>query len=103
MIKYVDRYKIFVNQITTMILFSITIAMISIIFLILFLMILKIKVNDIEYEYIKEQLEYYKEVKVKILFILQSLSIVMLFNYFLVVVNLVKEIYAMVYDSINSK
>lgn len=102
LVNYLERYKTFTNQITTRILFLIAIAMMSVVFLILLMVISKMNKAIIEYEWIKEIGYNIKKIKIIILYFLQTISIILLFNYFLVVINLIKEVYTMVYDSINS-
>lgn len=93
-VNYVERYKNFTSKITTLILFSISLSILIIISLIIFL---SISNNCIFNSKIQS-------IKIKMIFsLLQSFSSVLLFNYFLVVIHLIKKIYAMIYDSINSK
>ena len=101
LIRYVKRYKDFTSKISTIILFSIVVAMISIIILLLIIFILKIKLSNINYEFIFSYKNQLIQLKKILLCILQTICITFLYNYFLIVINLIKEIYAMVFDSIN--
>lgn len=95
------RYKDFTSKISTIILFSIVVAMISIIILLLIIFILKIKLSNINYEFIFSYKNQLIQLKKILLCILQTICITFLYNYFLIVINLIKEIYAIVFDSIN--
>ena len=75
--------------------------MISIIILLLIIFILKIKLSNINYEFIFSYKNQLIQLKKILLCILQTICITFLYNYFLIVINLIKEIYAMVFDSIN--
>lgn len=101
LIRYVKRYKDFTSKISTIILFSIVVAMISIIILLLIIFILKIKLSNINYEFIFSYKNQLIQLKKILLCILQTICITFLYNYFLIVINLIKEIYAIVFDSIN--
>ena len=101
LVRYVKRYKDFTSKISTIILFSIVVAMISIIILLLIIFILKIKLSNINYEFIFSYKNQLIQLKKILLCILQTICITLLYNYFLIVINLIKEIYAMVFDSIN--
>ena len=101
LVRYVNRYKDFTSKISTIILFSIVVAMISIIILLLIIFILKIKLSNINYEFIFSYKNQLIQLKKILLCILQTICITLLYNYFLIVINLIKEIYAMVFDSIN--
>lgn len=107
LVKYVNRYKKFTNKTTTIILFSIVIAMACIVMLFTTIFISQIRLTNIDYELIKDFLYSHEEqltpVKSILLNILQSICIVFLYNYFLIVINLIVEIYKMIYDSINSR
>ena len=100
---YLKRYKDFSKHISTLILFSILIAMCSIIFLLLFLFVTKASMNGIIInEGLFKFFENYKiEVKENILMVIQTLILIFLFNYLLTVVALIKEIYAVLFDNVN--
>ena len=103
-ILYLERYKNFTKHITTLILFSVAVATISIVFLLLYLLCLKANLQTVLLN--KKNLEFLKnfnlsDFKVAVLFILQLLSFSCLFNYLLTIMALVKEVYSMVFDDIN--
>ena len=103
---YLKRYKDFTEHITTLILFSVAIAIISIVFLLIYLLLIKANLQGLQMN--KELVEIfekgnseYSKLKFITLAILQILSFISLFNYLLIIIVLVKEVYAMVFDDIN--
>ncbi len=100
--KYLKRYKEFSKHISTLILFSILIAMFSIVLLLLFLFISKASIYGLDvYGKIFELLKNTEITKELILQTLQVLILIFLFNYLLTIINLIKEVYAMLFDNIN--
>jgi len=103
---YLKRYKNFTEHITTLILSSVAIAIISIVCLLMYLFVVKVNLQGLKVDKeIKEIIERgsidYSKVKSVALSTLQMLSFVFLFNYLLVIITLVKEVYAMIFDDIN--
>lgn len=103
---YLKRYKDFTGQITTLILFSVAIAIISIVFLLLYIFLMKANLQGLQVvKEVKEFIETgnidYSKVKSIVLLFLQTLSFIFLYNYLLTIITLVKEVYAMVFDDIN--
>ncbi|SEW49747.1 hypothetical protein SAMN05421841_4311 [Chryseobacterium wanjuense] len=103
---YLKRYKDFTEQITTLILFSVAIAIISIVFLLLYIFLMKANLQGLQVvKEVKEFIETgdidYSKVKSIVLLFLQTLSFIFLYNYLLTIITLVKEVYAMVFDDIN--
>lgn len=103
---YLKRYKNFTEHITTLILFSVAIAIISIVFLLIYLFFVKANLHELQLikefkEIIEEGNIDFSKVKYVILSLLQMLSFIFLFNYLLIIITLVKEVYAMVFDEIN--
>lgn len=103
---YLRRYKNFTEQITTLILFSVAIAIISIVFLLLYIFLMKANLQGLQVvKEVKEFIETgdidYSKVKSIVLLFLQTLSFIFLYNYLLTIVTLVREVYAMVFDDIN--
>ena len=103
---YLKRYKDFTEHITTLILFSVAIAIISIVFLLIYLLPIKANLQGLQMN--KELVEIfekgnieYSKLKFITLATLQILSFISLFNYLLIIIVLVKEVYAMVFDEIN--
>ena len=100
--KYLKRYKEFSKHISTLILFSILIAMFSIVLLLLFLFISKASIYGLDINgKIFELLKNTEITKELILQTLQVLILIFLFNYLLTIINLIKEVYAMLFDNIN--
>ena len=104
---YLERYKDFTKHITTLILFSVAVAIISIVFLIIYLFVTKanlqvIKINDNVIQILKDTNIDYSRVKLLTLLFLQMLSFICLYNYLMIIVTLIKEVYAMIFDDINS-
>ena len=103
---YLKRYKNFTEHITTLILSSVAIAIISIVCLLMYLFVVKVNLQGLKVDKeIKEIIERgsidYSKVKSVALSTLQMLSFVFLFNYLLIIITLVKEVYAMIFDDIN--
>lgn len=103
---YIERYKDFTKHITTLILFSVAVAIISIVFLLLYLFIAKANLEGIQsckefIEILHQESIDYQKLKNIVLIILQMLSFIFLFNYLLIIIVLIKEVYAMIFDSIN--
>ena len=103
---YLKRYKDFTGQITTLILFSVAIAIISIVFLLLYIFLMKANLQGLQVvKEVKEFIETgnidYSKVKSIVLLFLQTLSFIFLYIYLLTIITLVKEVYAMVFDDIN--
>lgn len=103
---YLKRYKNFTEHITTLILFSVAIAIISIVFLLIYLFFVKANLQELHLikefkEIIEEGNVDFSKVKYVILSLLQMLSFIFLFNYLLIIITLIKEVYAMVFDEIN--
>ena len=103
---YLKRYKDFTEQITTLILFSVAIAIISIVFLLLYIFLMKANLQVLQVvKEIKEIIEAgnidYSKIKFIVLLFLQTSSFIFLYNYLLTIITLVKEVYAMVFDDIN--
>ena len=103
---YLERYKDFTEHITTLILFSVSIAIISIVLLLVYLFVVKANLQGLQAgKEIKEIIERgnidYSKVKSVALSLLQMLSFIFLFNYLLIIITLIKEVYAMIFDDIN--
>lgn len=103
---YLKRYKDFTEQITTLILFSVAIAIISIVFLLLYIFLMKANLQGLQVvKEVKEFIETgdidYSKVKSIVLIFLQISSFIFLYNYLLTIITLVKEVYAMVFDDIH--
>lgn len=103
---YIKRYKDFTNHITTLILFSVAVAVISIVLLLIYLFFVKANLQGLQIS--KELIEIlrngnidYSKSKSLILILLQILSFIFLFNYLLIIITLIKEVYALVFDDIN--
>lgn len=101
--RYINRYKDFAKHTTTLILFSVAIAVISIIFLLLYLFIIKgnITQNQLFSDFFQQNNVDCVAFKNTILNILQLISSIFLFNYLLSVIVLIKEVYAMIFEFIN--
>ncbi len=108
-INYLERYKNFTRQVSTLILFSIAIALKSIVLLLIYMLVFKAKFADESslFQLIHEQLLFFYDgntsSKNLLLNTIQIISSILLFNYLLTIFVLVKEVYAMIYDDINSK
>lgn len=103
-ILYLKRYKKFTVQVSTLILLSVVIATISIVFLLLYLFCLKANMDSIliskKVFNIFTNLDYSKAKSI-FLFLLQISSFIFLFNYLMIIIALLKEVYSMIYDEIN--
>lgn len=104
---YLARYKEFTENVTTLILFSIAIALITIVVLIVFLLAMKANMTSIQSLISIEEIDIadkaFMNTKKVFLNFLQSFSIIFLFNYILIILALIKEVYAMIFDGINAK
>lgn len=99
---YLKRYKIFTESVTTLILFSVAIACITVIILLTYLLCYKGDMSiwkDI-FDSNNETINF-SQVRAFGLWFLQIVSCITLFNYVLVIIVLINEVYKMVFDDIN--
>ncbi len=105
--RYLDRYRKFTSDTSTLILFSVLLAMITIIILFSFLLIEKIVIPIDKNNFLRVSLEWLRKKssfssfgKKWFLSVFQGIGYILLFNYVLVIFIIVKEVYTMVYDDI---
>lgn len=107
--KYIERYRQFTNDTSTLILFSVVLAILIVLTLLLLNIVDKTSITSSPESYIRIIINKIKEVspfsrinKEFFFNTIQTISYILLFNYLLTILIIVKEVYAMVYDDINN-
>lgn len=99
---YLKRYKIFAEQVTTLILFSVAIASITVIILLIYLLFSKGDMSILKDIFDLSNITTdFRQIKISGLWFLQILSFISLFNYLLVIIVLINEVYKMIFEDIN--